>query len=85
MKKKNFTNVPNRDKNRINKIGKKTFHKTLKKWKAKSERGGRMFVKFAIIMDLDSLLESQTGNVRHKSPHATSAKGYQDGVEKSYN
>jgi len=26
----------------------KSFHKTLKKWKAKSERGGRMFVKFPI-------------------------------------
>jgi len=24
----------------------KSFHKILKKWKAKSERGGRMFVKF---------------------------------------
>jgi len=25
-----------------------SFHKTLKKWKAKSEKGGRMFVKFSI-------------------------------------
>ena len=37
-----------------------------------------------IIMDLDSLPESQAGNVRHKSPHSAFAKGYQDGVEESY-
>ncbi len=44
-----------------------------------------MFVKFAIIMDLDSLPESQASKVRHKSPHVAFAKGYQDGVKESYN
>jgi hypothetical protein len=33
---------------------------------------------------LESLPESQAGTVRHKSPHAAFAKGYQDGVAQSY-
>jgi len=36
-------------------------------------------------LDLDSLDESQASIVRHKSPHAAFAQGYQDGVHASYN
>ena len=35
-------------------------------------------------IDLNSLPESQAGAVRHKSPHAAYALGYQKGVEDSY-
>jgi hypothetical protein len=37
-----------------------------------------------IFLNLDELPESQAGTVRHKSPHATFALGYLDGVHKSY-
>jgi hypothetical protein len=37
-----------------------------------------------MILELDSLPESQAGTVRHRSPHAAYAKGYLDGVRKSY-
>lgn len=36
-------------------------------------------------LDLDSLDVSQASIVRHKSPHAAFAQGYQDGVSASYN
>jgi hypothetical protein len=50
------------------------------------ERGLEMGVsrEETIVMDLDSLPESQAGNVRHKSPHAAFALGYLDGVRQSY-
>lgn len=35
-------------------------------------------------INLDSLPESQAGNVRHKSPHAAYAQGYLDGISSSY-
>jgi hypothetical protein len=37
-----------------------------------------------IKLDLGSLPTSQAGEVRHKSPHAAWALGYQHGVAKSY-
>ncbi|PKH04268.1 hypothetical protein CXF72_02025 [Psychromonas sp. MB-3u-54] len=37
-----------------------------------------------LILDLDSLPESQAGVVRHKSPHAAFAQGYYDGVASYY-
>jgi hypothetical protein len=33
---------------------------------------------------LDELPDSQAGSVRHRSPHAAYARGYYDGVVKSY-
>lgn len=39
----------------------------------------------SMVLDLDSLDESQASVVRHKSPHAAYAQGYQDGVHASYN
>ena len=35
-------------------------------------------------LSLDSLLESQAGSVRHRSPHAGYAAGYLHGVYRSY-
>ena len=32
----------------------------------------------------DELPQSQAGSVRHRSPHAAYARGYYDGVHKSY-
>lgn len=37
-----------------------------------------------IALDLDTLPVSQAGTVRHRSPHAAWAMGYQDGVHHSY-
>lgn len=36
-------------------------------------------------IDIDSLPVNQAGTVRHKSPHAAFAIGYQDGIRASYN
>ncbi len=35
-------------------------------------------------LGLDDLPVSQAGSVRHRSPHAAYARGYYDGVHKSY-
>ncbi len=51
------------------------------------EKGFNSGVNFEenINIDLDSLDESQAGTVRHKSPHATFAQGYLDGINSVYN
>jgi hypothetical protein len=38
----------------------------------------------SMILDLDSLDESQASIIRHKSPHSAFARGYQDVVHASY-